>query len=360
MKKIKSVVFRVSILFLALVLVFVTPFLTFLVGDDLSLIYSTFIGKKSEYQGIIEVWNIDSFESGSVNKASYIEKVAQKFQKENKGTYVVIRNLTQGECQNLLAEGEIPDVFSCSYGVSELIKTYIKPYENIASNVADVFLNAGKINEELYALAWCVGFYCLISTKSKIEKAGIDADSAKLNEIVYDAGFEYKSGKHMKKSISLGFGTGLYLMPKNSLNAYNKARSVQLIEKESEENIAKTGYSAYCSFLANETTILLGTHRDVCRMKSREEKGKVSDVIYLPLNKWTDLVQYAFVTKKGNEARNILAEKFALFMVDMENQKDVDGIGLASVIAGLEISNNSVMRDIIPENFSDLELKSVF
>lgn len=360
MKKFKNIIFRALILAFALVLVFVSPHFSFLLGDDFNLIYSTFIGKKSEFQGIIEVWNIDTFESGTASKTSYIEKIAQKFQKENKGTYVLVRNLTQGECENLLASGELPDVFSCSYGIVEVIRDYIKPFENIPSEVNDKFLNAGKINNELYALAWCAGMYCLISTKSKLEKAGVDAENVKLNEIAYDAGYEYKSGKNTKISASICYGTGMYLMPKNSLNAYNKARSIQVTEGEKNELKLKTGYSAYCSFLANDATILLGTHRDICRMKLREEKGKVSDVEYLPLNCWTDLVQFALVTKKGGSAQNKLAENFARALADSANQNEIEAIGMFPVTKVSETSYMGTMRDIILENFSDLELKSVF
>ena len=72
-------------------------------------IYGAFIGNKSEYNGVIEVWNIDSFEGGTKPKVSYLEYQASRFQKENKGTYLVIRNLTEGECVNLINGGVVPD-----------------------------------------------------------------------------------------------------------------------------------------------------------------------------------------------------------------------------------------------------------
>lgn len=360
MKKAKNIIFRSLVLGFTLVLVFVSPYLTFLVGDDLNLIYSTFIGKKSEYQGIIEVWNVDSFESGTVAKTAYIEKLAQKFQRENKGTYVVIRDLTQSECANLLASGEKPDVFSCSYGVADEIKEHIKPFKNIPNDVGEVFLNAGKTADKLYALAWCVGYYTLISTKAKLEKAGFDVENVELNKIAYDADYEYKSGKNNKKSASVAFGTGLHLMPKNSLIAYNKARSIQITEKAENELKLKTGYSAYCSFLANDATILLGTQRDIFRMSAREEKGKVSDVIYQPLNNWTDLVQFAFVTKKGENNQNEIAEKFALTLTNKDNQRDLETIGMFPVVRVFETSYKGIMRDIILDNFSVLSLNSVY
>lgn len=360
MKKINNIVFRILILIFALLLVFISPFMTGLVGDDLSLIYSTFIGKKSDYQGIIEVWNVDSFESGTAPKVKFLENIAQKFQRENKGVYIVIRNLTQNECLNLLSSGEKPDIFSCSYGVSKKIKEYVMPYDSEPTEkFSETFLSAGRIGQELYGLAWTVGYYFLISTKAKLEKAGVNTENIKLNEIAYDVGYEYKSGKTVKQSVSLAYGSGLYLMPKNSLIAYNRARSIQLNESKENELNLKTGYSAYCSFLSNESTILLGTHRDVWRMMAREEKGNVNDVIYLPLINWTDLVQFAFITKKGGETQNVYAEKFALSLTSSENQKQLESIGMFSILSGLDMQYKGVMCDIIPDNFSDLELNPV-
>ena len=223
------------------------------------------------------------------------------------------------------------------------------------------FINAGKNdNGEIYALPWCVGFYSLISTKSKLEKAGKYVDDVKLNEIVFDSGYEFKSGKKMKKSESVVYGTGNYLMPKNAIFAYNRAESIQTeIEKQSEL-VFNSQYSAYSSFLSDNATILLGTHRDIIRMQNRAEKGKVIDVIVKPLLKWTDLVQFAFLCKSEDSIRKKYAEKFALYLLEEKNQRNVEMIGMFPVLNIKETSYKGVMLDIIHENFSVCELKRVF
>lgn len=361
MKKngIKLLVFRISVLVLALVILFISPLAKFSANDDLNYIYSTFIGKKSEYNGVLEVWNIDTFESGTASKSSFLEMAGKEFQKKFKGIYVVVRNLTVGECQNLLNSGELPDVLSCSYGVSEIIKDKIRPYEKTNKEILPNFLNSGKMGEMVYGLPWCFGVYSLISTKSKIEKAGKFVDGVKLSEIAFDSAYEYKSGKKTKKSASITFGTGEFLLPKNALNAYNKAESTQ--SKNSDiELIFKSQYSAYSAFLSNGATILLGTHRDICRMTNRELKGKVSDVLYQPLLSWTDLVQFAFLCKNGDNLRKKYAENFALFLTEGSNQKQVEKIGMFPVVAVNESQYKGIMLDIILENFSDCEVKSLF
>lgn len=361
MKKRKLIGFRLFLLGLTLILVFIVPISGFVSGNDLNYIYSTFIGKKSDYNGIIEIWNIDSYESGIKSKSTYLEWCAKSFQKKNKGVYVLVRNLTQGECINLLSSGEKPDLISCSYGVADKIKDYCLTFESNDFSVSENILNAGKNeNGKLVGLAWCMGFYSLISTKAKLEKANVDLENVKLNEIAYDCGYEYKVNKKQRNSVSLTYGTGDYLMPENALIAYNKARSIQTNCIEENELKLKSQYSAYSSFLANKATILLGTHRDIIRMMQREEKGKVSDVIYLPLTNWTDLVQFSFICKSDDSLRKSYAEKFAIFLTNRENQSQIESIGLFPVLKQNETLYKGAMRDIILENFSDLELKKLF
>lgn len=365
MKKVvkKHIFFRVLVLLIASAFLFVVSKVNFDCGDDLKYIYGSFIGQKSPYTGIIEVWNIDSFESGIKSKCSFLEEQAKKFQRRYKGVSVLVRSLTENECLNSLRTGDCPDIISCSYGVSNKIREYLRPInlQTESSLIFENFLNAGKSqNDEIYGLAWCVGFYALISTKAKLEKAGKEIENVKLNEIAYSSGYEYKSGKKQKFSKSLIFGAGDYLMPKMALKAYNKARSIQKYESENDEIILKSQNSAYTSFLSNNATILLGTHRDVFKMLSREENGKASDVVYLPLTNWTDLVQFSFICKIENTERREMAEKFAIFLTEIEAQESLEKIGMFPVIEVKNTQHKGIMRDIILENFSNYELKNVF
>ncbi|MBR3885882.1 MAG: hypothetical protein IKJ33_05455 [Clostridia bacterium] len=356
----KSSMLRIMALALSLIFVFVVSKLNFGDLDDMKHIYSSFIGQKSPYNGVVEIWNIDSFESGTKSKQSFLENLAKRFQKQNKGVYVLVRNLTFSECENSLEQGKTPDLISCSYGVCEKIKDYFVPFENKEIGAYDNFVEAGKCGDEVYGLAWCVGFYCLISTKAKIERAKIEFENVKLNEIAYKSGYKYKVGKKEKESKSLIYGVGDYLMPKNALKAYNKSRSIQIEENETEELKLKSQYSAYSSFLSNNATILLGTHRDIFRMMNREEKGNVCDVSYLPLLEWTDLVQFSFLCKNDDKNRKMMAEKFAKFLTLKENQEMLDDIGMFPVAGVDEFDLKGVMSHITLDKFSDCKLKRVF
>ena len=357
--KSKKIIIRLFVSVMCLVLVFTLPKIGIYANGDIAQFYSIFVGEKSEYSGVIEIWNIDSFESGYFSKSSFLEKVAKDFQKRNKGTYVLVRNITEGECKYLLESGYKPSLISCSYGVVNGLKQYICSYSSdLNFEIFDNLSSAGRDKDGLlYGLAWCMGYYCLISTESKIGKTESDGTQS-LNEIAYSSNYEYKVGKKSFESKSLVYGRSEYLMPKNAVFAYNKARSIQTMP---QNFIAlKSQYSAYSTFLSNGATILLGTQMDICRMENRVKQGKVSGVIYKPLMAWTDLIQFMFLIQNENELEKKYAEKFSEFLVSSSIQERVEKMGMFPVVAGLKSENKGVMLDIIHENNGDCEVFNVF
>ena len=118
-KNLKSVLFRILVFVLVVVMIVFLPSVKLKQNQDLENIYGVFLGNKSKYQGIIEIWNIDSFEAGNKSKTSLLTEISKEYQKKNKGVYFMVRNLTENECLGLAEKGEIPDLISCSYGVAE-------------------------------------------------------------------------------------------------------------------------------------------------------------------------------------------------------------------------------------------------
>lgn len=358
MKKI-NIAGRLVIAAVCVVLAVCLPLINVKASDEISLIYKTFIGNKSEYQGMIEIWNIDTFESGSASKVSFLEERAKSFQKKNKGLHFMIRNVTETECKNMLQSGQTPDLFSCSYGVSQQIRDYIAHFDNKNVDIYDNFFKAGTVGDKLYGLAWCTGFYCLISTKQKMEKAGFDGEIS-LKEKVYLSAYKFKSGKKEKVSNSLTYGSNKYLMPKNAILSYNTNSIIQTENSVDAQAGSQTQYSAYCRFLTNDATILLGTQRDILRMENRAKQGKVSDVIFEPVLGYTDLVQFMFLGNGADSLRKKHAEMFALFLVNQESQSSLENIGMFAVKQLNDVSFSGVMKDIALGKISDCRLFGVF
>ena len=104
----KIIIKRILIAILVVFLIFYLPRVRISNDDNLGLIYSTFVGQKSKYQGIIEIWNIDTFEGGKKSKTEFLTSVTKSFQLKNKGIFFMIRNITENECMNMLQAGQRP------------------------------------------------------------------------------------------------------------------------------------------------------------------------------------------------------------------------------------------------------------
>ena len=87
MKKMKSLkkIFKKIVLSVFVVMLIVTlPTVKVYQDDNFERIYRAFLGDKLNFQGMIEIWNIDTFEGGKESMSSILKKVAGDFQKKNK------------------------------------------------------------------------------------------------------------------------------------------------------------------------------------------------------------------------------------------------------------------------------------
>ena len=362
-KRFFKFVFRVFIGLFAIVLMITLPFLGLRVSDDFSFISSKFVGSKSKYQGVIEVWNIDTFESGTNPKINYLNSVAQSFQKQNKGLYILVRNLTEYECLNLLSQGIKPDIFSCSYGISNKIKEYVEPFSNADNlGVRDELIQAGMYENKLYALAWCFGVYCFISTDSHLSKAKVNLDEKiKLSDLSLSLGYELKLKNGTKIISSLSYGSNKYLLPKEAFLSYtNKELIVNSDYSLDKESNNQSQYTAYSKFIAGESVVLLGTQRDIARMENRLKNGKVSKVYYDYINTFTDLIQFSFLAKNDDLIKLEYCEKFAKFLTLNKNQKKISEIGMMPVTGQVDVYNSGIMLDITLNLLGFTGLKRVF
>lgn len=236
---------------------------TFLV--TLSVLF-TFKKEKTvdaESVGVLELWQIDMFEGGQGSRRQYLSQIASDFEKENKKVLInVINKTVEGALWNFTND-VYPDMISFSAGLDGVLPILVKL--DVKKDVL-----GGKINGDVYAYPWAVGGYVYI-TREKSEKI----------QTVY-------------------ISEGLYNLP--TLAAY-------LEELTFENQVVCEPLDAFSSFLKDENSALLGTHRDLYRLS-----GKNCNVIITPLKKFSDLIQYIGVVK-GNEKRIALSKCFIDFLV---------------------------------------------
>lgn len=360
MKKWGVFVRRLLYSFFALVLIVILPMVKIFPSDNMELIMNAFVGKKSEYQGFIEVWNIDTFESGNQSKTDFLKKVSAIFEKDNRGLYVIVKNMSEAECVNSLSRGYKPDVFSCSYGVAEKIKEYLTPINSEVKGVYSNLLEAGKIDGEQYAIPWCMGNYYLISTKKRIENFADDSGSVLLKDLVFTAGQELKKKNDTEIVYSVGFASDKYNMSKYALYTYNDKGLNSISNLSFDKSANSTQYSAYCDFITGKTNILLGSQRDVYRISLRESLGKIDETIIEVVSGFSDLIQFVMVAD-CEDVKQKYVQEFAMFLASAEVQAKVLDMGMFSVNKNvIEGKNNGTMRNIAPQNISDYKCVNLF
>lgn len=362
LKNIKNLLVRFLLCVLVIIMLIFLPNIELSKNYDLDNIYSVFLGKKAGYSGIIEIWNIDTFEAGNVSKVSLISNIAKEYQNKNKGIYFMVRNLTENECRNLLNAGEYPDLFSCGFGVADSLKEYVKAYSNLNLGLIDEPLkDSVTVNNEILAVPWCKGGYFLITTKEKLENANIKAIDENLSAKVFSSGYTLKNKKSEKIVYSVAFGNSNYLMPQQAVKSYNNSEVDLISNSYNKEHKDWTSYSAYCDFIAGNSVFLLGTQRDVYRMKNREKLGKATDVIIEQLANFTDLIQFMLLSKTLSGNKLIETEHFVNFLIQEKSQSMVSNSGLFSVINLVETKqNNSIMFNITPQNFNNYIVPKLF
>ena len=353
-KKVYAVVYRFAVSVLLVLLVAIVPSMYFSFKSPIADKFAP----KGEFQGVLELWNIDTFEGGTASKTQFLKQRAIEFEKANKGTYIMVKNMTEKECLFALENGQMPAMFSFAVGVGEKILKYLSPMPDLEGNIRAEFLSAGKNQSGLYAVPWCRGVYSLISTTNKLEKAKVEPQEG-LSKVATSSGYQTTlKNKKIKTTYSLSFGSAGYVCPQLAYST-----SFQKLVKNSTsidlKNLSKTQYEAYCDFVENKASILLGTQRDVARIENRISQGKIDGVIYEHLSSYTDLVQFAGICNTNSEQIFNACVAFTSFLISNSCQKKLSNIGMFSV-CDENIYFSGVWQQIEQETLSECVVQNVF
>lgn len=341
-KKTGTIILRLLIGVLIVVMVVVVPTIYI---NSRSLITDKFSGNRSEYQGVLEIWHIDTFEGGRLGKYGFLKARAVDFEATNKGLYFMVKNMTETECMLALQQGQRPAMFSFGIGVGSQLLDYLAKLNNSNTNLKPEFLQGGIVNEELFASAWCRGVYSLITTTKKLEEAKQSIGDS-LVSIATNCGYtKTLKNKKTKTTYSLAFGSAGYVCPQLAYS-HSYKNLVQNQTSIDANNISKTPYTAYCDFIEGKATILLGTQRDVARIENRLSVGKIDGVVYQHLTQYTDLVQYLGIVKTNDNKIYNACSKFIAYMCSNAVQKKLANIGMFTINNGLNIYTSGEWKNI--------------
>lgn len=238
---------------------------------------SEFPVKTQNYETVLTVWNIDTFEGGKGSRTAFLSSAGKRFRK---GVIVLVRSQTLFGAKESLASGDVPDMISFGGGC-EFLSGLCVPLTKKEKAYG------GSVGKTALAAPWCAGGYFLF-TKS--------VDNRLIDKVIVS------SGEHnfplVAKCLSGVKGNAELVRPEDGCGAF---------------------------LAAGENAALIGTQRDVIRL---ERKGVAFTA--KPLGAYSDLFQYLAICTE-NEDRFRLCEDFLLYMLTEKVQGEISSIGMFPV-----------------------------
>lgn len=230
---------------------------------------------------IYEWWHIESFEGGGANRQNYLNNLCLQYEKENPTQLFIVKNIQADQLADALTKS-VPHLISFSEQVAQIVLPYLKEFNN-EYNVQDNFLQSAKYNSKLMAIPFIASGYCYF-TKTNSQK---ELDLYTANDNMHNALY-LTSGKEINRGKTL------------------------------------SSYECYTKFVNNSNIKLLGTARDLFRIKNLENIGRLT-ATYEPVSTFTDLIQYIGVTTTDKEVL-----KFVDFVMQDVNQRKLATLSLFS------------------------------
>ena len=230
---------------------------------------------------VLELWHIESFEGGGANRQNYLNQLALSYQKQNPTTIVMVKLVSADQLEDSL-QLNVPHLISFSEQVALSILPHLKSLD-CEFDVNDNYLQSAKYNGDLLAIPFIASGYCYFSKTSST------------NSEIYTA----------------------------NNNLHNATSLVN--NQPINNNQQLSSYQCYRQFVNNNNIKLLGTARDLFRIKNLEALGRFN-VKYEPVSSFTDLIQYIGVTCNNKKALNFIS-----YMLSDINQLKLSNLSLFSV-----------------------------
>lgn len=238
------------------------------------------LGNEDNLQ-IYEWWHIESFEGGGANRQNYLNNLCLQYEKNNPTKLFIVKSVEADQLADALTKST-PHLISFSEQVAKIVLPHLQPFEE-EYNIQDNFLESSKFNGKLMALPFIASGYCYFTKTSTSQDLNL-----------------YTANNNLHNALSLVAG------------------------QEVNNNQTLSSYECYTRFVNNSNIKLLGTARDLFRIKNLENIGRLT-ATYEPVSTFTDLIQYVGVTTND---KNVLS--FVDFVMSDESQNKLANLSLFS------------------------------
>ncbi len=270
------------------------------------------------FYGVINLWQIDSFEGGTGSRANWLKSICAGFERKNNGVFINVESVTLETAEKLIKSGQKrPDMISygagCELSFEYFEKLAVKKLPDTKDALCDI------------AVPWCMGAYFMIGD-GETDLWGNDGaliNTKKGSKTIYSVGVPERKGHN-----------AYYGLLKNCPNSFNSEYS--LVSGTSQEMFELYNYS-------QRVNRIIGTQRDLYRLKTLEERelARIGNVEYLG---FTDLFQYVSIFKCDDEKKKDTMNDFIDYILDEAQQNKLGTIGMFPVVFSSqpEYDNNFV------------------
>ena len=245
------------------------------------------------YRGVLQIWNIDSFEGGKGSRTSFLQAIAKTFEKEQQGLFVLVTTHTITSAKEALKKGERPDLLSYGTGC-DFVADIAQPIENLS-------YRATNMHGRCYAYPWAVGQYVLISFEDNFEN--IQPENTVLST--------HANALTTVAASAMGLNGNFTLQESTT---------------------------AYSNFINKKFKYLLGTQRDVARLMSRNLTFYTKAV-----DSFSNLQQYISITTTNKE-RQAACQAYVDLLLSKEVQEKLTQIGMMSLQHSIYTAENPLSK----------------
>lgn len=271
------------------------------------------------YKGVLELWNVETFEGGIGSREAWLINKSAKFEQANTGLFVHVSTLSVEQLEAKLNNNETFDLITFSRGVGNLIQDKLAPITANMGFVKDNFLISGQVDGKQYGVPLYTGAYCLFARVEQLPQEQLLSNALTQT-------YSRKVGKTTVELQPLVCGFTPYNSPLSAL-AMSGGRG-----KAGGISETTTQYQAYEQFVANRTAVtLLGTQRDIYRLTQKESNGKIEQLGFAPLGGYTDLVQYIGVSSFAGDKASA-CQRYVSYLLSEKTQQTLVNLSMFSVL----------------------------
>lgn len=297
-------VFRSFFCVFCILFLTISPFYLFH-KENYKLNLNEYFDLENSTKVVLTIHHIETFEGGTASREKYLMQQTVAFNKMFSNCFIVIKTLSPDQLALNIRNNNLPDLYSFGVGCGDMVRGFLCNIKNSLS-VRNDLLENGKANGELLAYPYILSGYVLISHDNLTET------------------------DETLSALCASNGNNLGISVANNYNFAEVLTQNNITLKQTDILEAENSYDAYKNFLEKKSKTLLGTARDLARIKNRESLGTIDACKYNFLGSYTDLVQYISVVDSGKSAKMLYAKKFAEFLTTSPAQKSLSNFGLFS------------------------------